>query len=291
MASYHILHWIPDPRLRILHGYQEVIETLVWGLLALGHEATTAVNYLRDGATPIVLGAQLMHPVTLAGLPPDAIIYNLEQLQGLRATGRDLSSFAEAVQGRTVWDYSIHNILEWRALGVSHALHVPIGFAPTLVRIPRAAEQDIDVLFYGTPSESRAQAISALCALGLTTMFFYGLYGAARDALIARSKLLVSITFNTQSAIFPIVRASYMLANRKAFVSDLAAVERDIYPGVAFATRDALPELCLHLARNDEARRRLEEAGYAAITGRDIRAVLISALQSSKRGIEVLAAA
>ena len=58
MADFHVLHWIPDPRLHIFNGYNEVIETVIWGLRALGHDVTYAVNQLRGGAVPIVFGAQ-----------------------------------------------------------------------------------------------------------------------------------------------------------------------------------------------------------------------------------------
>jgi hypothetical protein len=278
MASFHMLHWIPDNRLHVLNGYQEVIDSLLWGLNALGHSVSTGVNCLNNGFRPIVFGAQLMTHGVLARLPPDAIIYNLEQLPGLRAAGRNLANFAEPLRTRILWDYSLENIAEWKALGLDHVRHVPIGYAPNLTRIVPVANQDIDVLVYGTPSETRMKAVTELCKLGLTTMFFYGLYGAARDALIARSKILLSVTFNDESAIFPIVRASYMFANRKAMVSDFAAIEEDIYPAAVFGARDVLPQVCAHLVRNHKQRRELEEQAFRIITRRDIRQILARAL-------------
>lgn len=277
MATFHIVHWIPEARLHVLHGYAEVIETLLWGLRALGHEATTAVNATREDGTQIVMGAQLMPPALLRGLKPGSVIYNLEQLPGLRGAGRDLADLADTTRQCAIWDYSETNLRVWRELG-REAAHVPIGFAPVLSRIAPAAQRDIDVLLYGTPSQSRMQALHDLCAVGLTTMFFYGLYGAARDALLARAKLVLSVTATADSAIFPIVRASYLFANRIAMLSDLASVERDIAPAVGFAPRAQLAPMCAYYLAHAEERQALAEAGFAAIRRRDIRGILLPVL-------------
>ena len=277
MASFHVLHWIPDPRLHIFNGYNEVIETLLWGLARLGHEVTYAVNSIKAGAIPIVLGAQMMDRATLTGLPRGSILYNLEQLDGLRATGRRLDDLAWAGRHLTIWDYSDVNLQTWRELGAT-AAHVPIGFAPFLSRIERPPHQDIDVLMYAAPSKNRLLLLSELCGLGRSAMFVCGLYGAARDALIARAKLVLCLTSNADSAIFSIVRASYLMANRKAVVGDLACVERDIAGGVALAPRSHLAALCERFLGADEDRRRLEQAGYDVMVRRDIRLILGSAL-------------
>jgi hypothetical protein len=289
MAIFHLVHWIPEERLHVLNGYQEVIETLLWGLSALGHEATSAVNAGRADARLIVLGAQMMPLDMLRRLPEGSIVYNLEQLSGLAGAGRDLGGLAEATRRCVLWDYSELNLLVWRSLG-RQALLVPIGFAPPLARIAPASVQDIDVLMYGTPSHSRLQALHDLCGLGITTMFFYGLYGAARDALLARAKLVLSVTINADSAIFPIVRASYLFANRKAVLSDLAAVERDVAPGVGFAPQQHLAGMCRHFLAHETERRALEEEGHRIIRRRDIRSILHAALRGAELGsLEVAA--
>ena len=278
MAAFHVLHWIPEARLHVLHGYREVIETLVWGLGALGHDATSAVNARRLDSTLIVLGAQLMPLDMLRTLPAGSIVYNLEQLDGLRGAGRDVAVMAAALRQCRVWDYSVLNLDVWRELGRGDARHVPIGYAPPLRRIAPAPEQDIDVLLYGTPSDSRMRAIESLCGIGIGTLFFYGLYGEARDALLARAKLVLCVTSNADSAIFPIVRASYLFANGLAVVSDLASVERDIAPAVGFATREDLPVLCRYYLAHPQERALLAQAGLQAIQRRDIRSILLPAL-------------
>lgn len=283
MASFHVLHWIPDPKLHIFNGYNEVIETMIWGLRALGHEVSYGVNQLRADSVPIVFGAQLMDRPTLDSLPAGTILCNLEQLHGLRATGRALDDLGLAARRFTVWDYSTSNLAIWDELGAVGAVHVPVGFARFLSRITSAADQDIDVLLYGAPSVSRFTVLAELCARGFSAMFVCGLYGAARDALIARARTVLCLTSNAESGIFSIVRASYLLANRKAVIADLAEVERDIAEAVAFAPRDRVAALCEHVLRHPDERRRLEEAGYDAMSRRDIRAVLAPALDALPR--------
>ena len=279
MAAFHVMRWVPDPRLHILRGYDEVIETLAWGLRALGHEVTEDTNVLRPGAIPIVLGAQLMPPAMIERLPPDTILYNLEQLHGLQASGREIASFAHACRRLEVWDYSTANIEIWRRLGVTRALHMPVAFAPVLARIAPAEVQDIDALLYGGVGERRMAVVSELCRRGRSVMFVCGLYGAARDALIGRSKLVLSVSSDTPEPIFSVVRASYLLANGKAVVADHAAVERDIAPAIAFAPLAGVADLACHHLDHPEERRKLEQAGTAAMARRDVRGFLLTALK------------
>jgi hypothetical protein len=112
-----------------------------------------------------------------------------------------------------------------------------------------------------------------------------GLYGAARDELISRAKVVLNINLYPQTRIFEIVRVSYLLANRKAVVADLdvnTSIEDDIKPAVKFAS--SLPELlsaCDRLANNERERTKLEELGFSCIGRRDIRDILKGALANS----------
>src|SRR5713101_7629806 len=81
--KFHIVHLIPNPTMHGLKGYREVIETVQWGLCALGHEASVETNKIEPQATNIVLGFQMLSEAALDQLPPDTIVYNFEQLYGL----------------------------------------------------------------------------------------------------------------------------------------------------------------------------------------------------------------
>ncbi|MDR3441044.1 hypothetical protein [Telmatospirillum sp.] len=282
MAKYHIFHCIPDPRLHIFNGYNEVIETVIWGLQSFGHEVTYDINKYSGDAINIIFGAQMMGVDVLKMFPKGTIVYNLEQLYGLFSGGRSRDDFCYMAENFIIWDYSDINIEMWSSLFSPRSIrHVPIGYAPFLGRIAKPAEQDIDVLIYGAPSDSRLLVLKDLCNLGLSTMFFFGLYRQARDDLIGRSKIVLNINSNAVSRIFSIVRVSYLLANRKAVVADFnetMSVELDMPNAVRFVSLEKVAETCFLYAADAAARQTLENQGFAAIQKRDIRAILSAAL-------------
>jgi hypothetical protein len=283
MAHFHLMHCIPDPRMHGLNGYKEVIETVAWGLEQLGHRATYAVNERAAGATNIVFGAQVMPAAALAEFPPGTIIYNFEQLRdvAVEQIRNEIKCYAR-IPHFTIWDYSAANVPSWRAIGRHDVKIVPVGYAPILSRIPKAAHQDIDVLLYGLSGERRLQTFHGLSQLGLSTLFVSGLYGAARDELISRAKVVLNINLYAQMRIFEIVRVSYLLANKKAVVADLdpkTSLEEDVRGAVGFSSSlKELLDVCAKLVSNESERHALEERGFACMSRRDIKAILENAL-------------
>jgi hypothetical protein len=286
MAHYHLMHCVPpDPRVHGLHGYKEVIDSVAWGLEQFNHRVTYALNQPRREATNIVFGAQVLPIATLKRLPEGTIIYNFEQMPETTAAAQfrpEVRYYAQASHFE-IWEYSAANVPGWRALGRHQVKIVPVGYAPLLTRIPKAAVQDIDVLIYGMSGERRLQTFHALSQRGLSTIFVSGLYGAARDEFISRTKIVLNINnLYPQTKVFEVVRVSYLLANKKAVVADLAAdisIEDDIRSAVKFAS--SLPELlslCDTLVHNDRERTKLEELGFSTIIRRDVRNILKSAL-------------
>jgi len=280
MARFNLMHCLPDPRMHGLNGYREVIDTVAWGLRELGHEVGITLNKAESSATNIVFGAQVLPVDTLRALPKGSIVYNFEQMRGLTpAQMRPEVRFIAQHFG--VWEYSRDQLPSWSSLGKFDAKAVPVGYAPILQRIAAADRQDIDVLLYGLSGKGRAEAFHRISQAGLCTVFVSGLYGAARDELIARSKIVLNVNLYERSKIFEIVRVSYLLANRKAVVAVAdaqTAVEDDIRPGVRFTRPEKLPVSCLELVADDGARRALEEAGFEAMSRRDIRTILAAAL-------------
>jgi hypothetical protein len=259
-----------------LYGYNEVIQSLTWGLTALGHTVTYAQNKYVEGSKNIIFGVQMASWPVLNALPEGSIIYNLEQYykHSLSDDGKDVFEFL--VRRFEIWDYSDDNILLWNKHGPGYPVsRVPIGYAPVLTKIPKVEDQDIDVLIYGTPSENRVQILKQLCGQGLRVMFLYGFYGDTRDELIARSKIVLNI--GQYDRTFEIVRVSYLMANKKAVVADLypdITIERDIIDGVMFVGLDQIVPACLHLLANDHIRVDLEERAFASIQKRNIVSIL-----------------
>jgi len=281
MSIFHIVHIIPDSRLHILNGYNEVIKTLIWGLRCYGHEVSYAVNQARPDARNLVLGANMAPQNFIDLLPDDSIIYNLEQVSGMATLPLMKERLVALSRKFTIWDYSDVNIVGWRGLNPDcRVAHVPIAYAPALSCIPKAEEQDIDALIYGGPGESRLKIFSDLCLAGLSVVFVFGLYDKARDDLIARSKLVLNISHSV-ATVFSIVRTSYLLANRKAVIADAKPdmiIESDLAGALKFTTLDDFVEVCRYYAQDDQARAALEEAGFEVFSKRDIRAYLAQAL-------------
>lgn len=268
---------------RAFHGliaYREHAEAFVWGLQQLGHEATYSMNGTRPDAINLVMGVQMLAIEQLAALPPRTVIYNLEQM-----ARRDLATakpvIREVARRFPIWDFSEFNLDAWRTLGVADPQYVKIGWAPVLERIARPAQQDIEVLIYGLPGAERLALFQSLCEAGLKSVFVCGLYGAERDALIARSKIVVNASYYTQSRIFEISRVSYLLGNAKAVVSlehPDTLIEADMREAVFFAPQERIVQACLALAEDDARRAGLEERGRRAMRARDMREILRPAL-------------
>jgi hypothetical protein len=105
-------------------------------------------------------------------------------------------------------------------------------------------------------------------------------YGADRDAWIARSKIVLNLHY-WDAKIFEIVRVSYLLANRRAVVSERGAdwaLERDLESGIAFADYDGIVDRCVELLGDERSRRDLAQQGYQVFSARDQAAILDRAL-------------
>jgi hypothetical protein len=279
--NFHLAHIVPSKNLHGPNGYKEVIDTIQWGLQELGHAVTYGLNTTSDTATNIIFGAQLMSMEALEKLPPETIVYNFEQGKGWKP--EDIRpQIRTAAQRFHIWDYSAANADVWKSLGAEKLKVVPVGFAPILKRIPKPLAQDIDVLIYGRSGQDRLEAFHFLAESGLTTVFVCGLYGNARDELIARSKLVLNINLYGKSKTFEIVRVSYLIANAKAVVADIdsdTVIDDDMRSAVHITSGPELVHDCQSLVSDDRRRMALEQAGFDAMQKRDIRVFLEQALK------------
>jgi hypothetical protein len=268
---------VSPPNFQHSRAFDEVAEGLHLALLALGHDSVVTNRLDLDDRRTIVLGGNLL---VRNGLKPpkNPIFYNLEQL-GDDLPSMTLPGFFDLFRRYPTWDYSQANIERLAALGLPRPTYVPIGYVPELTRIVPAAE-DIDVLFYGAPYERRYAVLRDLHDRGLRVKWLSGVYGASRDAWIARSKIVLNIHY-WEAKIFEITRVSYLLANRRAVVSERGAdpaLERDVESGVAFADYDGLVDRCVELLGDERARRDLAERGFQTFSARDQAAIVHRAL-------------
>jgi len=283
---FNLVHVVPDYRYHGMFGYREVIETLAWGLTELGHPTNFTLNsFSNQDRRNIVVGGQVLTPEQLQQLPPETIFYNLEQIRGLDP-GQLKPALRLIAERFTVWDYNEGNIQTWRQINPNlNPRLVPIGWYPGLNRIPRRAEEDIDILFYGRANSARFEVLELLCRAGLRVMYLSGFYGPQRDELISRSKIVLNLNIYQPTRIFEVVRVSYLLANEKAIVTDIypeTDIEPDLKEACAFVPREKILEECTRLLNDNNARADLARRGRQIIEKRDIREFLRPILASLK---------
>jgi hypothetical protein len=146
-------------------------------------------------------------------VPPGAIVYNQENVP--------LQVSPLMFPDHEVWDFSARNVEEWRPRTV---VHVPVGYHQTMERFTMRPweERDIDVIFTGLMNERRAKVLEALVERGLKVVHVPpGIYGARRDALLARSKVALAMLYYPNS-VYGTLRAAHLAANKVPFISEVA---------------------------------------------------------------------
>jgi hypothetical protein len=238
--------------------FEEVALSLHEAFAALGMDAPIVTDAADIKGTAITLGPHLLERVPY---PQNLVLYNLEQVyQNPRLM---TPSYVELLKRFPVWDYSARNITSMAQSGLRASL-CGIGYVPGLTRIPAAPVRDIDVLFIGSMNERRGQVLEQIAAQGAIVHVAFDSYGAERDALIARAKIVLNVHFY-QAKLFEIVRVSYLLANRACVVSETgldSELESPFLGGVAFAGYGELAQACLRLLGVDGARERIAQKGF-----------------------------
>jgi hypothetical protein len=261
MSRYSI--WIVSPP-NYIHSqaFDEVAQGFNAAFRALGLAADIVRESSQLGDVTIVLGGNLLSAVPVpAG--KRLILFNLEQIAPNSPWLTD--AYLALLRRFPVWDYSEGNIAELARMGI-RAEHCGIGYMPELTRMVPVPE-DIDVLFVGSVNERRIVVLKQLATQGVNVEARFNVYGAERDAFVARSKIILNVHFY-EARLFEIVRVSYLLANRKCVVSETGAdtaFEKRFEPGIAFAPYDKLAETCVRLLQNPAVRRELAEAGFERI--------------------------
>jgi SAM-dependent methyltransferase len=273
---YHVVLVAP-PANPFAEGLREVAESIVFGLRQTGRHAGFAVNGVDRDSINIILNPHLLGDDAARALPPETILCNFEQVHGDSSWMKLV--YVDLVRRHVTWDYSRRNVAAWqRYVPDARVLHVPLGYVPELTRIPVGGE-DIDVLFYGSLNERRERVLKGLEAKGLRVVSAIK-FGAERDELIKRAKLVLNVHYY-DSKIFEMPRVAYLLANRKAVVSEIdehTDVEADLRDAVAGAPYDGLVGKCIALLGDEAARRALAERGFAAFTQRSAARILDEAI-------------
>jgi hypothetical protein len=242
---------------------QEIAETVHYGLLSLGHDCVLTRRWLSDRRL-VLLGTTSI-PLLGVTPPPGTILYHLEHVHP--GSPFVTPKMVAILRQYPVCDFSQSNVERFAKLGV-RARWLPVGYVPELTRIAPAPEEDVDVLFYGTMTDRRRVVLDGIAARGLRVQVCSGLYGPARDALIARSKVVVNIHGMDQNTVFESVRVFYPLANKRAVVSERGDGHEGFAGAVAFAEYGELADRCADLVADERARAALAQRGFEVVSAR-----------------------
>lgn len=264
-------------------AFREIAETVHFALCRAGFDSVLSDDIGIPDRRHIVFGSNTLHWWDIQ-VPDDAILYNLEQvLPGSQWITDELLAL---FRRHTVWDYSLRNIMALRDLGVEDVRHVPVGHVLELERIPRAAQRDIDVLVVGSLNEHRMAPIERLRGLGIDARAHFGVYGPARDALYARSKIVLN-THYYDAGVFEIVRVSYLLANGIFVVSENCADLEEsspFAPAVAFDDYENLVPTCLRYLSRPAERAVRADKGRAIMRSRSATEYIAAAVAALHPG-------
>lgn len=269
--------WIVTPDNYVhARAFDECAAALSEAFTELGGSAPL-VRDPRDwhGRAPIVVGPHLLPKDT--PLPDGSILVNFEQVSAREGwIGED---YLTLLSRYPVLDYSARNCAALSGRGILHAGLLGIGFVEGLTKIAARPDQDIDVLFYGSINPRRAHVIEGLKARGLNVVTLFGAYGAERDQMIARAKVVLNLHFY-DAAIFEVVRVSYLLANAVCVLSEGQEDDPDLAPfrgGLAVCGYDDLVPRCVALVADAAARKAMAETGQRRMMARR-QAALLKAL-------------
>ncbi|MBY0558650.1 tetratricopeptide repeat protein [Hyphomicrobium sp.] len=243
---------------------------------SLGVDVQRKTNALGNSGINLLLGAHLIDSQELADrIPSNTVIVNLEQVTGFDVRSRPV--YLSLLSRLAVWDYSVRNIEALRRLtGSRYARHFSIGYTPEMTRNLPRTEQSTDVLFYGSLNPRRQAVLAGLVAAGLNVKHLFSVYGEARDRAIAEAKVVLNVHFYEDS-IHEIVRTSYLLANRKAVVSECGPrteIDEDIRSAMLAVPYDDIVRTCVALVLDELRRRELERRGFEVFATRDQARIL-----------------
>ncbi|CAN0396281.1 unnamed protein product [Ectocarpus sp. 8 AP-2014] len=259
-------------------------------------------SYFTGGGGLAVLEKQL--------LPPDAVLYNFEQIPcrwsrestnlvepGTRDRSLVSARTLQIYGSYTLWDYSEENTKRLLDMSI-HADLVPLGFSSKLRSssllvagghvLEEQEHDDIDVLFIGMDTPTRQRTIRRLRDAGI--MVFHpnsegvDLFGAAFDAVSARSKIVINLNAfegATTTAIesgsngsspgdlcdngeWKMPRLARLLANGRFIVSEMSGSDSEraeFSGGVVFAPPERLAETCQFYLQRPELRMSIAQSG------------------------------
>jgi hypothetical protein len=231
---------------------KEAADYLDATLKACGYASARTTNKVFDDAHNIIFCSHLLLDKHLAGVPPDTIIFNSEQLEDSDGWHFENGVYRNILERYFVWDYSFRNLSR-----ISHdnKCVIPFLYCRDLVRpnIPR--ERGSFLLFYGANTDRRRRILDALQSAGVPVRAVFGQYGYQRDALMLRSWAVLNLHKEDVAVAFEPIRCFYPLINEVPIISEevldpSADAFRD---SIFFFEQSSLIDGILHLYTNADS--------------------------------------
>lgn len=243
----------------------ELAELIAFSLEDNGHSVRIAENHLDSSAQNLVIGCHLIDIQQTSLIPRGTIILNTEQIGvGHAKWNQRVIHFLKQFPS---WDYSHENIAVLKQLGITSTRFFQIGYHPRLNRIRSDIPNDIDVLFYGALNSPRTLILDAIEKRGAKVTRLFGVFGNDRDQYIARSKVVLNLHQHS-TKIFEIVRAHYLMNNKKVIISQFDAdtkIDSRYAAGLILSKVEDIAETCIQTIHSDQVLKEFEQRSLDAI--------------------------
>lgn len=237
--------------------FTEVAVCLRDSIRAAGYMSDHLVNRIDPQVYSIVLGVRPETEGDIEHLDPSrCAIFNLEQLGSDSRLAGD--EYLRWLASWVVLDYHNWNVRRLKqANGATQcALELPVLPSPSLISCG-SEERNVDVLFYGTMNDRRAQVLGDLKRLGLTTEVVAGAYGPELSPAIRRARLVLHAHFY-DTGLFPVARVL-----QPAVMGVPIVCETSVFSfmndwsdsGIVFSHHQALASTCQAILRDPDALR------------------------------------
>ena len=203
-------------------------------------EVDDAVKQLTDRL--VVFNA---HSTDVHGLQPPkgAILYSLENLSVV-------PQWRLREEDHEIWDYNKAN-LPFYPNG-TNVFHVPVGYHPSMERFERKTVLDIDFAFAGGMNERRVQFFNEIRNRGFSVEIIRA-WGAERDAILSRARLVINLHHNTNPGLFESVRVSHLLANKVPVLTEESTYRDEQAWGLYGVPYNALADLVENQLKRPQA--------------------------------------
>jgi hypothetical protein len=241
--------------------FTEAATCLRDAIRAAGYESEHLVNRVDPSAYSIVLGGTPAMVKELPGIDPlRCAIFNFEQLGSTSNLAGP--EYRRWLAGWLVLDYHSSNIdfLKRENGARQLAFELPLVPSENLVTPPDQAKS-VDVLFFGTMSERRAQVLRELEAMGLKVEVVAGAYGRELAPAVRRARLVLHIHYY-ERALFPVARFVQPVMMGVPIVCETSLFSEHgdwSHSGIVFADYAHLAETCRDLLGSPERMARRAE--------------------------------